>query len=203
MPKVIEVKYKEQQGAEELYISTGVPKKVYIRQTCQDKERVVWTTATQHSGGYEASSPIKAGVIIRVVLGSKKEKITLFEETMEADADGAVTAEKKERFACEQLKAAVEEFSQKLALHDYDSWAKWLLKDCAKHNYTGYQDNWLHFGTVPSDEVEVETLNIIGVPYKVVMTSWRHMVCEKTWKVVEIRDTKSNVLELCGYSYDV
>ena len=203
MSKVIEVKYKQQQDDNELYVSTGFLERHYFRQPSSDKNRVIWSVAKETRDGCEVGAPVKAGTTIRVVIGKKKEKVVLFEETVTADeVNGAVSAEKRENFVCDLLKEAVEGLSQKLSLHDYESWAKWLLKECAKHNYTGYQDNWLHFGTRPAEEVEVETLEILGHTFTVVMTDWSHMVCDKTWKVVEIRDANNNALELCGYSYD-
>lgn len=203
MSKVIEVKYSALQNADEIYIGTSIPKKLYIRQAGQNKEHAIWSLATKTADGYEAGTPIKAGVTIQVVMGNKKEKLTLFEETVQEDVNGVLYAEKAEHFVSDQLKNAMKELNKKLSLHNYDSWAKWLLKDCSKYNYTGYQDNWLHFGTVLDDEANVETITIVGVPYTVIMASWRHMVTDKTWKVVEIRDAKSSVMELCGYSYDV
>ena len=202
MPKIIEVKFMQHQDADELYISTGLFKKVYCRSASSDDSRVVWATTKKHESGYESNSPVKADITFRVVMGKKENKVILFEETTEADASGAVTAGKQERFTSDQLKTAVAELRQKLSLHTYEDWAKWLLKDCAKHSYTGYQDNWLNFGTVPEETTQVETLEIIGQTYTVALTQWRHMVCDKIWKVVEIRDAKSNVMELCGYSYD-
>lgn len=202
MSKVIEVKFKGQQGAEELYIGTGLTKKVYVRQPLPGEERVVWLTATKTEAGYEASSPIKAGTVIRVVAGVKKEKTVIYEEIMEADETGAdPSAERVEHFACDQLKATAKNLVKELGLHSYDSWAKWLLNERTRFGYTGYPDNWLHYGTTPVTTREHECVAIIGVPYKIVATEWRHMICGKNWVVYELKDTHGNVMELCGYQF--
>ena len=201
MPKVIEVRFKEHQGAEELYISSGIPKKVYIRQPRQDSKEVLWLTATKSGNGYEASSPVKVGIVMRVVVGVKKKKETLFEETVVADGTGAPYSEKVEHFACDQLRTAAKNIVTQHSLHTFESWKKWLLDERSKYRYEGCDDNWLFFGTEPGRSEVVETLNIIGVPYTVTSTPWRHMACSKTWNVLEIKDAQGNVLELCGYSY--
>ena len=201
MAKVIEVKFYAQQGAEELYISAN-GKTMYIRQPSQESDLVVWATASKWSGGYEADTPIKAGITMKIVSGSRrKDKVIHYEEIMVADESGAVFAEKKAFFVSEQLTNAAKGFVKQRSLRTYDSWKKWLLNDTSKYNYTGYTDNWLHFGTEMLDKQTVEALDIFGHPYSVEETTWRHQVCGKTWSVVEIKDAKGNVAELCGIAY--
>lgn len=201
MAKVIEVKFYAQQGSEELYVSAN-GKTMYIRQPMQTNERVVWTTATKWSGGYEADTPIKAGITMKVISGNRrKDKVIHFEEVLEAGESGSTSAEKKEFFVHEQLANAAKGYVKEKALRPYDSWAKWLLNDTSKYNYTGYPDNWLHFGTDVLETQHIDTLNILGHTYSVVETAWKHQICGKTWNVVEIKDTKGSVVELCGIAF--
>lgn len=203
MPKVIEVRFKAQQGAEDLFIGTGFPKKVYIRQPAQDKTQVVWTTASKCGNGYKADTPLKADVSVRVISGTKKDKKTLFEEVMRGtDAASPVFAEKKELFSCELLAQAAKDYVKQLSLQTYERWSQWLLRETRRHNYTGYQDNWLHFGTNCTHTEVFEKLDVMGVYYNVEESTWNHMVCSNTWKVVQIKDPNGNVVELCGYDFD-
>ena len=203
MGKVIEVKFYAQQNAEELYISTS-GRKFYVRQPIQDTDRVLWTTASKWDGGYEADTPIKAGITIRVVSGAKRrEKITHFEELMEANPEtGTVSAEKKEFFLSEQLANGKKAIIKSHDLHTYDQWSRWLLNETTRYDYTGYPENWLHFGTDRLEQEQVDTLNIFGHNYPVIATNWKHSICDKTWTVYEIQDAKGNIVELCAYQYN-
>lgn len=71
------VRFMAEQNAEDLYrcIDNG---QVYIRQRC-DEDHVRWLTANKWQGGYEASCPMKEGIVIRVV---DKDGTVLFEETL-------------------------------------------------------------------------------------------------------------------------
>lgn len=201
MPKVIEVKFNAQNGADDLFISTGFPKKFYVRQPLSDGKRVAWLTASKQ-GDHEPDTPIKAGTTMRVVAGIKKEKATLFEEVMEVDdANTTSSAQKNERFSGELIDATVQELIKGLGLHDYDGWSKWLLSERERFGYTGYPDNWLHFGTTPVVTREHECVNILGASYMIVATEWRHMICGKNWVVYELKDSAGNVIELCGYQF--
>lgn len=203
MPKVIEVRFKTQQGAEDLFISTGFPKKAYIRQPAPNKTHIIWTTATKCDSGYEADTPLKAGVTVRVVSGTKKGKKTLFEEVMQnADVSNSLFAEKKELFSYEQVAQAAKNYVKQLSLQPYERWSQWLLQETHRHNYTGYQDNWLHFGTNCTHAEVIEKLDIMGAYYNAEESTWTHMVCSNTWKVVEIKDHNGNIVELCGYAFD-
>ena len=204
MSKVIKVRFKENQGAEDIFISTGIPKKVYIRQPAQNKKQVVWTTATKAGIGYEASSPLKAGVSVCVIKGGKKEKTTVFTEVMEAQESSEATfAEKAEPFSYEHLAGNAKICAADLHLHPYEDWSRWLLSDCEQYHYTGYPDNWLHFGTSEVSKKTIETLDIMGAQYPVVETIWKHKINGRTWKVIEITDAQGNTVELCGYGFPI
>lgn len=202
MGKVIQVQFHKQMGAEELYFRLGSKKKAYVRQPLQGSNRVVWASATKWREGFEADAPLKAGVTIKVVSGPRKERVVHFEEVMETDENGVVSAAKREFFTREQLEHASKGYIKKMGLKDYDSWAKWLLNEATKHDYDGYSDNWLHYGTDELDRQEIETLNILGAIYHVEESKWQHKVCGKTWTVIEIKDAKGNVAELCGIAYN-
>lgn len=202
MSKVIEVKFLAQQGAEDLFVRASGPRKVYIRQPLPGVDRVVWLTATKCNAGYEADSPLKAGITVRVIKGKRNSKEVLFEEKMEAESGCTPSASKEDFFSYEQLKNAAKEIAKRLGLHTYDSWAKWLLNERTRFNYDGYADNWLHFGTKPGSTTAEDPIEIVGVTHSVFVTEWKHLVCDKTWTVVEIRDNKGNTLELCGYGFN-
>lgn len=201
MSKVIQVAFHKQQGANELYITVGVPKRLYIRQMTPGENRVVWATATKWKEGYEADTPLKAGITVKVISGLKKNRIEHFEESMEADETGLVSAEKKEFFMSEQLQNASKSYAKQLALKTYDSWAKWLLNETSRYGYDGYPENWLHFGTDELEKQTIADLNILGRPFYVEETKWKHAVCGKVWRVVEIKDSQNNTVELCGIAY--
>lgn len=201
MGKVIQVQFHSQVGAEELYFRLGSKKKAFIRQPLQGSNRVVWASATKCPEGFEADAPLKAGVTIKAVSGPRKERVVHFEEVMKADENGTVSAEKQSLFTREQLEDASKEFVKKMGLKTYESWSKWLLKEAPKHDYDGYPDNWLHYGTDELERQKIETLNILGALYHVEESKWRHKICGKTWTVIEIKDDKDNVVELCGYAY--
>lgn len=201
MGKVIQVQFHKQMGTEELYFRLGSKKKAYVRQPLQGSDRVVWASATKWREGFEADAPLKAGVTVKVVSGPRKERVIHFEEVMEADESGAVSAAKQELFIREQLENASKGYIKQMGLKTYDSWAKWLLNEAPKHDYDGYPDNWLHYGTDELERQQIDTLNILGALYYVEESKWQHKVCGKTWTVIEIKDANDNVVELCGIAY--
>lgn len=201
MPKVIDVNFRGLQGTQELYISTGVPKKIYIRQSMQDNNHSVWMTANKAGNSYEASTPVKAGIIIRIVKGAKKEKNILFVETIEADAIDTTYSEKTMPMVCDYLKEEAKAFAAAMYLHDYGEWKEWLLNKRAQYRYCGNEENWLYFGSEITRVQQIDTIDVFGVSFPVIETEWKHMVYGESWKVVEIKDEYGAVVLLCGYKF--
>lgn len=203
MSKTIEVQFLSQLPDEkgEVYSGTKLFTKTYIRQPMPDGKRVTWLVATKWDGKIEAGTPLPAGTTIKVVVPAKKETVTLFSETIEADGSGVLSANKEEFFSFEQIQNAVRHYCKDMSLHTQEQWTKWLQRDAPQFNYTGYPDNWLHFGTALTQAETIGSLDIIGIPYTVTSTVWKHMVSSKTWNVIEIKDANEATVALCGYEY--
>lgn len=203
MSKVINVRFLAQMPGDqgELYLSAGIPKKAYIRQPVEDdKNKVIWLSARKWKDCYEADVPLKADTTIHVIHGKGKNKTVLFEENMVADGVN-VSAEKNEHFIVEQICMAVKEQISQMSLHTQERWARWLQSVAPQYGYSGYADNWLYFGTESTEREIVGTLEFIGVTYSVVATTWKHKVCDKTWRVIEIQNAQDQTVALCGYDY--
>lgn len=205
MSKTIEVQFLSQLPDEkgEVYSGTKLFTKTYIRQPMPDGKRVTWLVATKWDGKIEAGTPLPAGTTIKVVVPAKKETVTLFSETIEADGSGVLSANKEEFFSFEQIQNIANKYSKQMHLHSWDKWSKWLLREAPKYNYSGYTDNWLEFGTSENQQEILDTVEIIGIQYTVTSTPWKHMVSTQTWNVVEIKDLNGQVVAVSGYQYSV
>ena len=121
--RVIEVKFKCQQDAEDLFYSPETHK-VYARQRSNATGVVFWCTTSKWSRGYEASCRIREGITMRVL--DYKDRVCFEETLVHDDWNGGTSAEKKGPFSDEILKAISEEVAKEYNLKRYEDWSKWL-----------------------------------------------------------------------------
>lgn len=200
MVKIIKVIFIGTQGTNELYKGVG-SSKLYVRQQTKDSNRVIWSTATTWQGGYEPDAPIQTGITMQVVSRLGLKRIVHFAETMAADETGFVSAEKMELFSEEQIAKAIKDYATQKGLHSYEDWKLWLQKEADRCDYAGYLDNWMYFATEELYRKKIQTLSVLGIPYSLEESEWRHRFCGKTWKLVELKDSKGLVVALCGYAF--
>lgn len=189
------VHFLSEQGAEDLY-RCHENGRVYVRQRC-DKDHVRWLTTIKWRCGYEASTHMKAGMVIRVV--DSREQV-LFEETLVRSDDYCDTVAKKVGpFSDEAIKQEAKAVAERSNLKSYNDWKTMMMRSAKEHKFTGYSDNWCYdaeYGPIrPLFHFEY-----LGVPAYCTVQSATHRVSGQKWQCVEIRDkSKQTVLEICGY----
>lgn len=195
--KVITVKYKCTQNAEDLFV--GVENnKVYARQPANIDNVVLWLSTSKWSGGYEADCPIREDITMRVV---DKFNHIIFEEILEKDGrNGGTSAKKVGEFKREAVTRICAEYAKIHSLVGYEEWKKWLIADITKYQYKDYVDNWLYWERATLGKIVVADVTIIGIPYKIVRVKCRHRISGKTWEETELWDQKQEICEgICGY----
>jgi hypothetical protein len=99
MSRILKMKFKSEQrgNGEDLYFCEET-KKVYVRQTSNGEGKIVfWMSTSKWSGGYEASCPLKEGLIIQAdYLGTQFEEVLVKD-----DWNGGTSAVKKFPFSWE------------------------------------------------------------------------------------------------------
>lgn len=187
----------EQRGAGEDLFRCKENGKVYIRQECDD-EFVRWFTSSKWIGGYEASCPMKEGLVIRIV---DTNETTLFEETIvKADGYMDTVAKKCADFSWDAISNLSKEVSKKEHLKSHEKWMNWRLTDLKNHGYAGYQENWL-FGEVEYDPVrKIGSREILGKKVFVTEQMATHRISKKRWSCIEIRSKDLDIVfDICGY----
>ncbi len=192
------VRYFASQSGEDLYRceeSGGV----YIRQECDD-QYVRWLTSSKWQGGYEASCPMREGIIIRVV---DRGGSTLFEETVvKADGYMDTVAEKVGAFSREAIMALEEDIRKRFDLEVYDEWKSWLMKEAEAAGYDGYCENWIYDAEY-EDPVKIAKMDFLGVSVYAVAQTAKHRKCGKSWTDYEIRTVDlSTCVAICGYVFE-
>lgn len=114
---------------------------------------------------------------------------------------GSISAKKSCHFVHEEITWHTRKIIRNYHLHNYDAWKKWLTYDIPHYKYTGCLDNWLHFGTNTGKSKIIEKFEIMGELYYVTSTQWHHIVSQKIWEVVEIKNSNKASIALCGYKY--
>lgn len=176
--KVIEVRFKCQQGAEDLFYSPET-KRVYARQRANVDDIVFWTTTSKWSQGYEADCPIREGITMRVI---DYKGQACFEETLEKDTwNGGTSAEKKGPFYDEVLKAHARDAEDHYRLKTYEQWKEWLCSYQEQYGYKGYYDNWLYWEVQTVVEKEIERYELFDGPAYLYKQTMKHKICGKKW----------------------
>lgn len=192
------VRFLSEQGAEDLYRSLGNGR-VYVRQRC-DKDHVQWLTSVKWSGGYEASAPLREGMIVRVVDNCFN---TIFEERIErAEGFCDTVAKKNGPFSDEAIKQQAKAVAERSNLKSYNDWKAWMMRSAKEYQFTGYYVNWCYdaeYGPIrPLFHFEY-----LGIPAYCTTHAATHRVSGQKWQCVEIRDkSKQTVLEICGYVFE-
>lgn len=177
--------------------------RVYVRQPANVPSIVFWATANKWHGGYEADTPLRPGIIVRVHDGKYSETV-LFEEVLVEDTwNSGSSAAKVGAFSYEIRRALEKEITAEYGLADYAPWKKWLLEDKAKFGIDDYDENWLYcYDTKLSSEI-LGTYRYLGVEVKLHKTAYQNYVSKKTWAIFELKDAKDNVFALCGFIFPV
>ncbi len=197
--RVIKVRFMAIQNAEELYRSVECPSRVYVRQPCNRKDRVLWLTSTKWQGGYEADCTLRAGITMQVV---DKNGLLLFEETVEEDPRSCdSSAQKNKPFSYEQYRSACQTYAEKHNLRSHNEWRSWLLDERQAVRASESDDNWLYFETTEIQRKIIALIVIMGVPYNFVATEMKHKLCNKTWTIVELQDANRDSMGICGYTF--
>ena len=198
--RIIEVKYKCQQGAEDLFYSPET-KRVYARQRANVDDIVFWCTTSKWSQGYEADCPIREGITMKVLDYKNR---TCFEETLVADTwSGGTSAKRTGPFSDEVLNVFEREIKQEHCLKTYEQWKEWLCSSQEQFGYTGYKDNWMYWETKKESSTILKAFDFFDGPvylYKEVMV---HKICGKRWIEYEIRRKgEDSTMVLCGYEFE-
>lgn len=191
--------FMREQDAEDLYRCKDNGR-VYVRQRCDDTH-VRWLTANKWMGGYEASCPMKEGLIIRCV---DKNGMVLFEEKLIREEGYSDTvAVKKCGFADEEIQKIGQSVCNSIELRDYYEWKSWMMKAARDHKYTGYSENWLYAEAEYSNLRTLFHFEYLGKKAYATVETAKHKISGQTWQCVEIRDrSRQDVLYLCGYIFE-
>lgn len=192
--KEITVRYFGSQSAEDLYrcVESGA---VFARQPCDDK-CVRWLTTSKWRGGYEASCPLREGVIIHVV--DNAGNLLFCETVKKADGYMDTVAEKAGPFSYEAIEALATDIAQRFNLASYYDWENWLLKDAEAAGYDGYYDNWLYDAEYEAP-VKIAKMDFLGASVYVISQRAKHRKCGKIWTDYEIRTVDlSTCVAICG-----
>lgn len=190
--------FKGEQGCEDLFrcVENG---RMYIRQIC-DEKYVRWLTTSKWSGGYEADTPFKSGLIIKVVDNTGAEYFE--EKIIEETGYYGTVAEKAYPFWSEFI---TDTCTQKLSKYDarsYYHWKEWLLDYKKPFDYDGYSDNWLFCNAKYEPKKKVEKLNYLGKTLFVNTQKATHTICRQTWTELTIYNPETGITEgLIGYLY--
>lgn len=192
--KEITVRYFASQSAEDLYrcAESGA---VFVRQPCDD-EYVRWLTSSKWQGGYEASFPLRDGVIIRAV--DSVGNLLFCETVKKADGYADTVAEKTGPFSYEAIEALATDIAKRFNLASYYDWKNWLLKEAEAAGYDGYCDNWLYDAEYEA-LVKIAKMDFLGVSVYVISQRAKHRKCGKAWTDYEIRTVDlSTCVAICG-----
>ncbi len=202
MGRMIEVRFYDQQGAEDLFVTTDGSRRVYVRQPSNADGLVFWYTSSKWRGGYEASGHIADGITMRVVNQAKK---VLFEEVLEKDNwNGGTSAKKVGPFSREALKPFLENCPAVQGLRSHEEWRDMLLQEKEAFNNVDYDDNWLYWDTEELSTSVLEKFEDgLGETCYLVAEQMRHKVSDREWTLFKVVDeSKELTLALCGYAFD-
>lgn len=198
--RVIEVKFKCQQDAEDLFYSPETHK-VYARQRSNATGVVFWCTTSKWSRGYEASCRIREGITMRVL--DYKDRVCFEETLVHDDWNGGTSAEKKGPFSDEILKAISEEVAKEYNLKRYEDWSKWLDSFRLQLKYRDYRENWLHCESELVRFHVMKAYELLDGPVYLYREQRYHKICKKKFTVYEIRHKGDDIcLALCGYEFE-
>lgn len=192
MSKELVLKYKGTQRStgEDLFETVTERRKghrVYIRQECSDKDFVLWLTATKWEQGYEASSPLRGNVLVKVV--DKHGKV-IFEEHNGEREDGRIfPGLKLYPMSWEYIADIERAMMSKFGLKSFDEWKKWLLEKKDTVSYQGDDDSWLYsqIMTVSSSPAVIFEFYLYGMSkLKVVKEAIVHKIAATAFEEFQI-----------------
>ena len=171
---------------------------VYVRQEC-DKEYVRWLTANKWTGGYEADCPMREGLELHIA--DKAGRLLYREPVVKVEGYMDTVARKIAPFSWEAIRTIAKEAAEKYKLQDDETWRTWLLAD--KPADPGqYIENWLFGELKRGKPVKLERVSLLGKEVLLVAVDEEHLVCEKKWKTIEIRDKSlTECLGICGFDF--
>lgn len=193
------VHFMSEQNAEDLY-RCNENGRVYVRQRCDD-DCVRWLTSVKWREGYEASAPMREGMILRIV--DPRGKV-LYEETLVHENGYCDTvAKKKAPFSDEAIKQQAKAVAEQANLRSYVEWKTWMMRYAREHKYTGYSENWCFAEVEYSKPRTLFNFEYLGVPAYCIAEDAVHKISGQKWTCIEIRDkSKQTVLEICGYQFE-
>lgn len=193
--KVKTLRFYAAQSAEDLFRDTE-SNAVYVRQRC-DKEYVRWLTSIRWSGGYEASGPIREGIVIRVV--DKCGRILFQENMIQVDGYMDTVAEKVGLFSDEAVTTLAEAVELKYDLVEWETWKSWMMKEAKSYGFHGYSENWLYNANY-SDFEKIASSKIMGETVYIVKQSAEHRISGARWTCYEMRSAGMyECLAICGF----
>lgn len=195
--KELTVRYLITQGCSDFYKSekTG---RIYARKAALDKRHVQWCTASRSCGGYEESSPLKEGSVIRVI---DDRGNLLFEEQMEKRKNGvSCMAEAKGYFASDRVKEIAIRYAELFHLISHDEWRKRLACEKKRYDYDGDMDNWLYYEVKSNYTSIFDSVKVLGEDTKIIISKYKHRVCNLEWFRFSVMNSSASMREeMCGY----
>lgn len=195
--KELTVRYLITQGCSDFYKSekTG---RIYARKAALDKRYVQWCTASRSCGGYEESSPLRDGAVIRVI---DDRGNLLFEELMEKRENGvSCMAEAKGYFASDRVKEIAIRYAELFHLISHDEWRKRLTCEKKRYDYDGDMDNWLYYEVKSNYTSIIDSVKVLGEDTKIKISKYKHRVCNLEWFRFSVMNSSASMREeMCGY----
>ena len=193
------VQFMSVQDAEDLYRCQDNGR-VYVRQQCDD-DCVRWLTSNKWRGGYEASAPMRAGMILRIVDTGGK---VLYEETIvHEDGYSDTVAKKMAPFSFEAITHEAKAVAEQSKLRSYEEWKSWMMRSAREHKYTGYSENWCFAEAEYSKPRPLFHFEYLGIRAYCTAQEAVHKISGQKWTCIEIRDkSKLDVLAICGYQFE-
>lgn len=195
--------YMFNQGAEDVFCSVDNPKKLYVRQPCNNKTDVCWLTGNKWSGGVEASAPLKADIIVRIVEKNENGNLLIMyqERIKKCLYSDDTYAKKQAPFSYEFYKEKAMEYRTSLSLKSHEEWKKWLLKYKDTYAHNMINDNWLYCSVdkTPAASRPIK-LSYLGKSFYLLKEHCFHRIAKLWWDSYTLVDSNGNTLEICGYS---
>lgn len=195
--KELTVRYLITQGCSDFYKSekTG---RIYARKAALDKRHVQWCTASRSCGGYEESSPLKEGSVIRVI---DDRGNLLFEELMEKRENCvSCMAEAKGYFASDRVKEIAIRYAELFHLISHDEWRKRLACEKKKYDYDGDMDNWLYYEVKSNYTSIIDSVKVLGEDTKIKISKYKYRLCNLEWLRFSVMNSSVSMREeMCGY----
>jgi len=189
--KIIKVKLHGEEPGEckTIFKETGNDK--YYNRIESDKFGC-WYTVYPSQGYWENANKVKDDVVFEITDG--------YGNLLFSESNGNLGAFKS---IGKKARETALNLAEKLRLHSYDDWSGWLCADMAPCGYTGYRDNWLHYEPKTKNSKIIEEYMHLGIKFRIIIENVVHPICGKTWNIVYIQNTETDVCEaICGYHLD-